>query len=127
MRIIIPKQMNWNLPEGRFNARLTEISSKFDRGEEYARFTFEVDVPSLDKFQNLAAKNYKVDMRFGGQLRNVLEDMQGAEWINNRSGEELDLKTLIGQNVVLDLRHYHKHSHAHPFVDIIKVHPLQNN
>src|SRR5271170_6043011 len=106
MKISIPKQNNFDVPEGKYRARLTDVIELKDE----VRLRFEIQI-SDQKY--LAGKNYEPLLKSGSELRN---DLDSWGCINFAEGEELDLDALIGKEADLEIQHKHNEGYNKPYV-----------
>jgi hypothetical protein len=131
MYINVPMEMTWNLPEGRFKGRLSDIRPHSRVVNEQnilqARFIFEVDVPTIKNRQPMAAQNYDLVLGPNSQLRLLLEGWKGKDWVTKNAGQQIDLKQLIDEKVEVELYHKRSPGHKNPLVLVQAVHPLSNN
>ena len=116
----IPKADNYNLPAGDYAAILADLrkhtKQKGKKSQQWVRFLFEVAIPGLSKFRNMAGRSFVFDLNQGSDLRNFLTSLLGAEYFNEHSGQEVDLTTLIGSECIITLAHLKGPKFDKPFV-----------
>jgi hypothetical protein len=125
--IEIPKEPTFDLPEGRFKARLVAVSPKqrftADTIIQQTRMLFEVEVPTIRFKQPMAGRNFDKTLRRGSELRGFLEAWKGTEWIEQQ-GARINLDQLIGEEVELELTHLQRPPHKKPMVLISAIKPI---
>lgn len=122
----IPLDETYDLPEGRFKARLVKVrphTKQSSRGSaNIVRLLFEVDVPSLRNKTAMAGRNFNLDLRRQSDLRGFLEAWRGAELFAT-SDEQLDLEQLVDAPAEVVLRHIKNPSHQRPYVLVESIYP----
>lgn len=122
----IPLDETYDLPEGRFKARLVKVrphTKQSGKGStQLVRLLFEVDVPSLRNKTAMAGRNFIIDLRRQSDLRGFLEAWRGPELFAT-ADEQLDLEQLVDAPAEVVLRHIKNPSHPRPYVLVESIHP----
>ena len=122
----IPLDETYDLPEGRYRARLVKVrphTKQTSRGStQLVRMLFEVDIPSLRNKTAMAGRNFTLDLRRQSDLRGFLEAWRGVELFAT-SDEQLDLEQLVNEPAEVVLRHIKNPSHPRPYVLVESIHP----
>jgi len=121
----VPKQQNFHIEEGKYRAKISRVK-RIERQNahgcvEGVRFLFEVRVPGSDHLDNLAKADFKLDLESGSDLRNVVTRILGKEAFNTASGKTLDLETLAGLDVDIEIEHIitsKRDNYSYPFVHV---------
>jgi hypothetical protein len=122
MKIEIPSERIYQVPQGNYRAVLTAVQHLESRGK--IRFFFEI----IDKHPKLgryaAGKNYDISLAKGSQLR---EDL--ARWRGHDLTEEeleagaVDFEGFVGREGDLEIRHITNESHTTPYCHIAQILP----
>ncbi len=130
----IPRDTNYDLPEGGYRARVSGLRPFIKQAgqgpQDWIRIFFEVHIPGLsEKLDARAARNFKLDLSPGSELRNWLTGLLGKEYFKERSGQEVSLDSLIGTECEVELEHYWGKDnwgkdYNKPHVNVARVHPL---
>ena len=125
MMVPVPMAPNFRIPEGQYRAKVTSIRKLFvekrDGTGEMLRILFEVQVPSLDKMQNLAKAEYRLDLTPGSELRNVLTRLFGKQVFAEASGGTFDLEQLVNLDVDVEIEHIitsRRDEYSYPLVKV---------
>lgn len=125
--IEIPKEPTFDLPEGRYKARLVSVNPKhrFNAAETIpqTRMLFEVEVASIRNKQPMAGRTFDKNLRKGSELRCFLETWKGARWLEEQGGS-IDLDRLVGEEAELELTHLQRPPHKRPLVLISAIKPI---
>lgn len=128
LEIEVPKQRTFHLPEGNFLATLREIKPKHEQKGNTAkpklRFLFEVDVPSLYRFEAYAGRNFDLDLKKGSDLYQFLESWNGIGFVEQHSGEKINLSKLLDKPCEVALVHWEDEAYNDPLVVISSIHPV---
>ena len=122
----IPLDETFDLPEGRYRARLASVrpqTRQSHRGTEpMIRLLFEVQIPSLQNKTPMAGRTFPFDLRRQSELRGVLEAWRGAQLFASAAAK-YDFEQLVGRDADLVLVHIHHDDHPRPYVLIESIHP----
>lgn len=125
----IPKDVTFDLPEGRYRARISKLKS-FDkqtaRGlQPWIRILFEVTVPGLsEKIETLAGRSFKMNFNTGSELRNFLSGLLGRQFFQKNAGEKVSLDSLLGTECEVGLVHAHDDRYDRPLVVVANLYPI---
>ena len=130
--ITIPKDVKFELPEGRYRASICGYRTQknyTDNGlEEKAIILFDVQVPGLENFDCRARKLLDLDLSSGSDMRYFLSGLLGREFFSSRSNQSVDLeRELVGKPCEISLFHKRTPStkkHKFPFVDVDYMRPV---
>lgn len=127
IKIEIPKETTFNLPEGTFAARIESIKRFHKQNstgmEGWVRITFNVLVPELPNVNTLAGRNFKLNLNPGSELRNFLSSLLGSAFFSNSSGQTFDLERLVGLECRVTLVYFQGRGYEHPMVMVANVIP----
>jgi hypothetical protein len=127
IEIEVPKETTFNLPEGNFALKVDNVrvfQRQTGKGiEDWVRLSFQVKVPGMEHLNNLAGRNFKLNLNPGSDLRNFLGCLLGGRFFLNNSGQKFDLETLIGMEGEGKLEHYHGKDYDKPMVVAAAVYP----
>lgn len=126
----VPRDPRFELPEGRFAARISEIKrmvKQTGRGpQDWIRILFDVQVPGIsEQYDAMAGRNFKLDLNRGSDLRNWLTGLLGPDFFKERAGQKMTLDSLIGINCVVELVHFYGKGYDTPHVQVAKVYPAE--
>lgn len=123
----IPPVTSFDLPRGNYRSKLIRtkrlIKQTAKGSQEWIRFVFEVNVPSMPNQSACAGRNFLLDLNPGSDLRNFLESWLGRDYFVARSGQDLDFDTLVGQDADISLSHYEGENYEKPLVIIDCIYP----
>jgi hypothetical protein len=130
IKITVPKQQTYNLPEGQFNAKLLRVNESIKQTgkgpQTWIRLVFEVDVPGMARLTPLAGRKFLKSIDEGTDLRNFLEGWLGREFFHQLSGQELVFDDLIGKQCELTLTHFQGDDYEKPLVVPAMARPVKN-
>ena len=111
IQIEIPKETSFDLPEGCYKSQVSgvrPIIKQTSRGsQDWVRVLFDVQVPGLsERLEAMAGRNFKLDVNPGSDLRNFLVGLLGQQFFADRSGQKVDLESLVGKECEIQLEHY---------------------
>ena len=106
--IIIPREKTFKLKEGRYKAKIPNVTfKKAKRSDEMqCCLNFDVQVPGMERYECCARAVFQLDLESGSKLREFLEGLLGPKFFTDRSGQPLDLnKTLRDMDCEIELTH----------------------
>lgn len=122
MKLSIPKEPTYIVPEGQYRAILTNVINLEDKKQ--VRLVFHLQNDEGHPF--LAGKNYSISDAFtrNGDLRQDLKSWRGRDFTADeaRNGS-FDLETLLGQQADLVIGHRHNAKFDNPYVFIAEILP----
>ena len=125
-RLLIKHETTFDIPEGRYRARLVNIvpsvRSTTRGAQQWRRFLWEVQVPGIIDLQAMAGRNFIFSLDPGSDLRNFLQTWLGKEWLLANAGQEFDLDDLIGVECELDLVHFQGKGYTTPMTMVASAH-----
>lgn len=125
--IEIPKEPTFDLPAGRFAARISSVKIrthfKKETPDKEVRVLFEVDGTGIKNRTPTAGSTYQWNLNKGSDLRGFLEALKGPDWFEQMAGQKFDLDQLIGMEVELDLYHMQKPPYKKPMVLVGSIRP----
>jgi hypothetical protein len=128
IEINIPKEKTFDVPEGFFKAQVSGVRSiikQTSRGaQDWVRVLFDAQVPGLsDRLDAMAGRSFKLDVNPGSDLRNFLVGLLGQQFFTARSGQKVDLESLVGRECEIQLEHYWGKDFEKPLVVVARVAP----
>ena len=123
MKIQIPKTPSFDVPEGDYRARITDVVD-VDRCSKLIRMKFEIVSPVNKQFQYLAGKNYCADSKESDSLIEAVRLFLGDKLpdLQDENGE-FDPKSLVNMEVDIRIEHIHNDNYDKPFVHVAEIHP----
>lgn len=122
MKITIPKQTSFDVPEGQYRVKLRdvcELSRKRMDCDSQVRLVFDVVFPNDKRKQFKLGKNYCADCDHSSELIADLEAWLGDDLANLQDdGGKLDLAKLKGREADVDVSHISNEKYEQPFVYI---------
>jgi len=124
----IPREVSFDLPEGRYRARISNIKPKMKQAgsgpQEWIKFIFEVEVPGLsEKFNTMAVRAFRLDLNQGSELRNWLTGLLGRQFFKEHSGQPMSFDSLTGLECEIDLEHFQGNGYDQPLVVPARLFP----
>lgn len=128
--VIMPKEHNYKIPEGRYAAQIHKVLRIPRPGcpdcGELLRIMFTLQVAGKEQFKNLAKAEIPLNLEHGSDLRRVLSRLLGREQLAAVSGGELDLGSLVGLPADVEVQHIrtnHSDEFDYPFVLVTDIQP----
>ena len=126
----IPRETSYDLPEGGYRARISGLRPFIKQAgqgpQDWIRIFFEVHIPGLsEKLDARAARNFKLDLRPGSELRNWLTGLFGKEYFKERSGQQMSLDSLLNTECEVDLEHFYGAGYEKPHVVVARIRPVR--
>ena len=128
--IQMPQEHNYRIEEGRYTGRIYKIvrtpRPNSRDGGDILRIVFSLNVPGKEKFLNLAKAEFSLNLEHGSELRNVLAGLLGKEALAAKSGGEIDLESLVGMAVDVQVEHIitsKRDQYDYPFVQVYDIQP----
>ena len=126
----VPKTHNYRIPEGYYTGVIHKVvrvprSNCRDCGD-ILRIICALNVPGLEKFLNLAKAELPLSLEHGAELRDFLAALLGKDALAALSGGELNLESLVGMSVDVQVEHIttsKSDSYDYPFVKICDIKP----
>lgn len=120
------EETSFMIPEGRWRARLIDVSTRQKGEDEEAktlvRLLFAVEVPGSTGIKFLAARNFHPNLQWGSALHAFLYGWLG-ENLRLIEEDDGDLRALVGREGEVLIRHWHS-GQDKPFVNIESIRPL---
>ncbi len=128
IEIQVPKESTFDLPEGCYKARLSDVRrfiKQTSKGaQDWVRFLFEAEIPGLsERLNTIAGRSFKLDVNPGSDLRNFLSGLLGHQFFADRSGQKVDLEALGGTDCEIQLEHCWGKDYEKPLVVVARVAP----
>jgi hypothetical protein len=124
----IPREVSFELPEGRYRASISNLKpfvKQVARGaQNWLRVLFEVNIPGLsERVNTMAGRSFKLDLNPGSELRNWLTGLLGKEYFTRRSGQQVNLDSLLETRCEVELEHFYGNGYEKPLVVVAKLRP----
>lgn len=128
----IPREKNFDLPEGRFKAHISNLTPQIKQAgsgpQDWVRISFGVTVPRLsERYDTMAGRNFKWDFNPGSDLRNFLSGLLGKEWFAQRSGQNVCFDSLVGMECEVELEHKQGEGYDKPLVLVTNIRPASSS
>lgn len=129
MLLTFEPDKTFDVPEGTFLATLDKVCEKRKVTKEgvvpYARFLWRIDSLCTETKTAMAGKDYPPALHESSDLRLMLENWLGKEWIEQqqKSGK-FDTDSLKERKATLVIRHIKNSSHKKPFRNVEQVLPV---
>ena len=128
----IPREVTFELPEGRYRATFSGIRPLIKQANqgahEWIRMLFEVHIPGLsEQYDACAGRNFKLDLNPGSDLRNWLTGLLGKDFFRDRSGQQMNLDSLLGTECEVELKHFYGKGYDKPLVVVAGIHPVRSS
>lgn len=128
--IQMPKEHNYRIEEGRYTGLIHKIvrtpRSNCQNGGDVLRIICALQVAGKENFLNLAKAELSLNLEHGSDLRRVLSRLLGKEQMSALSGGELDLESLVGRPVDVEIEHIRTNKtdqYDYPFVNVSDLRP----
>jgi len=126
----IPREANYNLPEGRYRAKISGLKPSTKpsaRGPQpWIKILFDVQVPGLsERFDTRAGRQFKLNLQPGSELKTWLTDLFGKEFFSKCSGKQIDLNSLLNTECEVVLTHWYGVGYKKPLVIVDSIHPVE--
>ena len=126
--IEVPRQTSFHTPHGTHSAVIRSVTKRsrqsISSSFPIVRFVFSVHVPGA-LVDYLAKLDLKADMNEGSDLWNVICRLVGRKHLQECSGKEFDLDSLVGILCDIEVEHIWGKAEQHdfPFVVVTNVRP----
>jgi hypothetical protein len=123
MKIPIPSEVQYLVPEGKYRAFLREV--RYLTSKKQVRLIFEIISKRPGKGRYVAGKNYDINLEKGSPLRQDLASLRGYDLTAEEIEQgDFDCDTLIGTDCDLLIAHISNADYDQPFVAIAKMLPV---
>ena len=126
----VPKTHNYRIPEGYYTGVIHKVvrvpRSNCRDCSDILRIICALNVPGLEKFLNLAKAELSLSLEHGSELLEFLAAVLGKDALAALSGGELNLESLVGMSVDVQVEHIttsKSDSYDYPFVKICDIKP----
>jgi hypothetical protein len=128
----IARDTSYDLPEGGYRARISGLRPFFKQAgqgpQDWIRIFFEVHIPGLsENLDARAARNFKLDLSPGSELRNWLTGLLGKEYFKEHSGQQMSLDSLLNTECEVDLEHFYGEGYQKPHVAVARIRPVRSS
>jgi hypothetical protein len=127
--IIIPREKNFKLNAGHFRAKIPNVT--FVRAKKSDNMNccinFDVQVPGMERFECCARSVFPLDLQPGSALRTFLEGLLGSQFFSERSGQPINLDTVLrGLDCEIEIVHgpHNKEKYDWPMVLVESARPV---
>jgi hypothetical protein len=122
MKIEIPSERIYQVPQGDYRAVLTAVQHLTSRGK--VRFFFEIISKHPKRGRYAAGKNYDISLAKGSQLREDLARWRGHDLTEQElEAGSVDFERFVGREADIVIRHIPNGSHKDPFCHIAEILP----
>lgn len=125
----IPVETSFDVPEGRYRAKLQEVAKLENRQtrngrSDLLRLIFELQSPPRARVQYLAGKNYELSLSRRSELRKDLKSWRGFDLTEEEVNRgKIDLESMVGQMADVRICHIQNPGYTRPYVCIKSIHP----
>jgi hypothetical protein len=129
--IVIPREKNFRLPEGRYRAKVTGVQvmpTKGARdGSKTAVVHFEPQIPGMERYECCARGVFYWEDGTWTKLKHFLQPLLGKDFFLQHSSQRVDLNTLLrDMDCEIDLVHgKHDEKYPWPMVLVENVYPVE--
>ena len=120
--IEVPRQTSFHTPEGVHSAVIRSVSKRFRQAGgssvPVVRFLFSVNAPGA-LVDYLAKLDLKQDLNEGSELWNVICRLVGRKRLQECSGKEFDLDSLVGMQCDIEINHIRGRADEHDFPFVV--------
>jgi len=120
--IDVPRQTSWHVPRGSYTGSIRSVNVKFriagNSNTRIARIVFNVNVPG-SILDYLAKLELRLDLNEGSELWNLICRLIGRQALQDSSGGQFNLESLVGLPCDLEIDHNFDKAEDHPFPLVI--------
>ena len=128
LTVDVPRQTSFYVPADSYSAAIRSVSIRSRQNSRasipFVHLLFTVNVPGAD-VEYLAKIDFKLDLNEGSDLWNILCRLIGQKRLQDCSGKQFDLQSLVGLACDLEIGHVHDDAEDYPYplVVILDIQP----
>ena len=118
LEVDVPRQSSWHVPSGSYHATIRSVLPSHRLAVDFTtrlvKIIFNVHVPN-SPLDYLAKVEFRLDMREGSELWNLLCRLIGRRAIQDCSGSKFNLEQLVGLECDVEIEHNFDRAEDHSF------------